>query len=124
MIKYRALSLTSIISVFIFLMSLQSAQAGMVGTLNLQPETLSQKNMVQIRQLVQHELIELGVDSLQAEKRASSLTDRQLSELSEKLGELPAGADLGGTLFTVFILFVITDIIGATDIFPFINPIK
>ena len=38
--------------------------------------------------------------------------------------ELPAGGDVLGVILVVFIVFVITDVIGATDIFPFIKPVK
>jgi len=36
---------------------------------------------------------------------------------------MPAGEGVGGVLLVVFIVFVITDVLGATDIFSFIRPI-
>jgi hypothetical protein len=29
-----------------------------------------------------------------------------------------------GVIVLIFVIFVITDVIGATDIFPFIHPVK
>ena len=34
------------------------------------------------------------------------------------------GSSILGILLIIFIVFVITDVIGATDIFPFIHPVK
>ena len=45
----------------------------------------------------------------------------------ERLAELPAGAGFETVLIVlliIFIVFVITDAAGATDLFPFIHPVK
>jgi hypothetical protein len=36
---------------------------------------------------------------------------------------LPACAGIISTVVLVFVVFVITDVIGATDIFPFVHPV-
>ena len=100
----------------------QPVYAGLVSTPQLIPQ--NQLDLMQTRLDIQNQLVELGVEQLQAMNRVTSLSDDQIIEISSRISELPAGADLGGTLFTVFIIFVITDVIGATDIFPFIKPVR
>ena len=40
------------------------------------------------------------------------------------MDQLPAGAGVIGILFAVFIVLLVTDILGFTKIFPFTRPIK
>lgn len=102
----------------------QTVNAAMVGTPGLLTHSLGQHDLQQARQAIQSQLIDLGVDTLAAKARIAALSDQQVVEISNRLQELPAGADAGGTILAIFIIFVITDVIGATDIFPFIHPVK
>jgi hypothetical protein len=52
------------------------------------------------------------------------MTDEEIAQLNQQIDELPAGGDVLGILLVIFIVFVITDVIGATDIFPFIHPVN
>ena len=79
------------------------------------------------RQDVQAQLIELGVDPNDAKDRVAGMTDAQVAELNDRLTDLPAGEGVGtvlGILLIIFLVFVITDVIGATNIFPFIHPVN
>jgi hypothetical protein len=122
--KHRVLSISGVVSFLMLFMFFQPAAAGMVGTLSLQPEYQPFTDVLQTRQEIQNQLIKLGVEQQQAEIRVANMSDTQINELSTRISELPAGASVGGTLFLIFIIFVITDIIGATDIFPFIHPVR
>lgn len=124
MLKLRMLLQTSAISFFLFTLLTQPIQAGMVGTVDLLNQQSLPQTIALQRQSIQQQLVELGVDQQQASIRVASLSDTQISEISQKISELPAGASAGGILLTIFIVFVITDVIGATDIFPFIRPVK
>jgi hypothetical protein len=75
------------------------------------------------REDVREQLVALGVDPEQAKQRVAALTDAEIAELNGRLGELPAGGDALAVVLVIFIVFVITDVIGATDIFPFIHPV-
>ncbi len=118
----RVLTFLSV-SIFIFLGFFQTANAGMVGTQQLLP-AIPSINLEQVRQDIKVQLVDLGVEQQQAEIRVAAMTDAQISELNQKLADLPAGASAGGILLAVFIVLVITDVMGATDIFPFIKPVK
>lgn len=68
-------------------------------------------------------LIALGVDANVVDQRLSSLTSEERAFLAQRIDELPAGGDVLGLLVLLFIVFVITDAIGVTDIFPFVHPV-
>ena len=122
--KFKQGLATMIVAIVMIAGLPQSAHAGMVGTQGLLSQTLGQPDQQQARHVIETQLIALGVDSEMAKSRAASLSDQQVAEISTRLQDLPAGADAGGVILTLFIVFVITDIIGATDIFPFIHPVK
>lgn len=66
-----------------------------------------------------------GVDAAQVQARVAALTDEEARLLAERLDQLPAGAsDVLGILFAIFIILLITDILGLTKVFPFTKPIK
>ncbi|MFP4081015.1 MAG: DUF6627 family protein [Ectothiorhodospira sp.] len=73
---------------------------------------------------VREHLSALGVDPDRAAERVARLSDAEVAELNRSMEELPAGGSsvLGVAAF-IFVVFVITDVIGATDIFPFIRPV-
>lgn len=118
----RVLTFLSV-SIFIFLGFFQTANAGMVGTQQLFP-AMPSLNLEQVRQDIKVQLVDLGVEQQQAEIRVAAMTDAQIAEINQKLSDIPAGGDLLGVALTVFIVLVITDVMGATDIFPFIKPVK
>lgn len=66
----------------------------------------------------------LGVDPAQARERVHALDDQQVRELAAHLEQLPAGSGVLGVLLVVFIVLLVTDILGFTRIFPFTRPIR
>lgn len=73
---------------------------------------------------VQQQLLSMGVTTADIESRVNQMTQEEIAQLSQKINELPAGGDGLGFIFLIFLVFVVTDVIGATDIFPFIKPVK
>ena len=105
------------------------AQAGMVSTSeSQQAEQLRYGRQEIIRLLEQDEvrthLVALGVDPANAVERVNLMTAAELAEMNAQLDELPAGGSILGVVVLIFLVFVVTDVIGATDIFPFINSIN
>ena len=45
-------------------------------------------------------------------------------EYLAQIDSAPAGAGIVGTLFTVFVILLVTDILGLTKVFPFTRPIR
>lgn len=60
-----------------------------------------------------------GVDPAVVEARVASLTADEVRLLNERMDQVPAGGDALGILFTIFIILLITDLIGWTSVFPF-----
>ncbi len=61
----------------------------------------------------------LGVDPTAARDRVAALTDEELAALDQRLDSLPAGGDVLGALVFVFVLLLVTDILGFTKVYPF-----
>jgi len=76
------------------------------------------------RDAVQSQLRDLGVDAAAAKQRVAAMTDEEVRQLNAHLGEMPAGGDVLGAVLVVFIVLVITDMLGATDVFPFVKSIN
>lgn len=73
---------------------------------------------------VKAQLQAMGVSPADIEDRVNTMTAEEVAQLNRHIAELPAGGDVLGVILIVFIVFVITDVIGATDIFPFIKPVN
>ena len=66
-----------------------------------------------------------GVDANAAKARVAALTDEEAHKIAGNLDKMPAGGDgILGILFTIFIVLLITDILGFTKVFPFTRPIR
>ena len=118
-----------LLSVALMSMSFSSAQAAMVTNelvINRVQQNTAQAELLQTinRSDVKQQLLEMGVNSESIESRISLMTHEEIAQLNQQIDELPAGGDVLGVLLVIFIVFVITDVIGATDIFPFIKPVN
>ena len=70
-------------------------------------------------------LVAHGVDPAAVEARVAALSDTEARQLADQLDRLPAGGDsVIGVLFAIFIILLITDILGLTKIFPFTRPVR
>jgi len=66
-----------------------------------------------------------GVRAADVNARMAALTDEEAAQLAGKLDSLPAGGDgIIGALLLIFVVLLITDILGLTKVFPFTKPIK
>ena len=55
--------------------------------------------------------------------RVAALTDEEAAKLAAEMDSLPSGGIIGAILF-VFLVLLITDILGLTKIFPFTRPVR
>lgn len=96
----------------------------------LATQTNEQRERIQAflnRQDVQAQLQQYGVSPDEAKARVNALTDDEAGNLAGKLDSLPAGGVIGeiiGAALIVFIVLLITDILGFTKIFSFTRPVK
>ncbi|MDC8783763.1 PA2779 family protein [Roseateles koreensis] len=73
---------------------------------------------------VQRALVSQGVDPLAAQARVAALSDAELAQLDGRITQAPAGGDVLGLIFTVFVILLVTDILGFTKVFPFTRSIR
>lgn len=70
-------------------------------------------------------LAERGVSVEQARERVAALTDDEVATVANAIDTAPVGAsDVLGVLVTVFVVLLITDILGFTKVFPFTRSIR
>ncbi len=103
-------------------------QAAMVTTPEVMQSQQSEYDRQQLVELmdredVQKQLLAYGVAPEEVQDRVSKMTDAEVAQLNDQIADMPAGGILGAILL-IFVVFVITDVIGATDIFSFIHPVN
>jgi hypothetical protein len=70
-------------------------------------------------------LAERGVSVEQARARVAALTDDEVATVAHTIDTAPAGAsDVLGVIVTIFVVLLITDILGFTKVFPFTRSIR
>ena len=69
------------------------------------------------RQDVREQMVALGVDPDDAADRVALLTDQELVELQSRIGELPAGSSALAVLGAVFLVLIVLELVGVTNIF-------
>ena len=117
------------LSILLALMPLLPAQAAMIGNKQIISQGQSHQTRDGLQQLFEQETAQQqlqvwGVNPDQIRSRIDSLTDAELARINQQVNDLQAGGGVLGILLVIFVVFVITDVIGATDIFPFIHPVK
>lgn len=105
---------------------LPAAHASLVGTEAVINATQVQQDRARLhnmlnREDVKSQLIARGVDPSQVQARVDSLTDQEVQSLAAKMDQLPAGGDFLGVVVFLFLVLLITDILGFTNIFPFVK---
>lgn len=107
------------------------AQASMIGTsdvINQQQTSVDRdalKSMLS-DQAVQEKIASMGVSADQVEQRINSLTADELAYFNAQLDDAPAGAGGGilGVIVLFLVIFIITDMLCATNIYKFVNCIN
>lgn len=67
----------------------------------------------------------LGVDPDAARSRVAALSDDEVASLADQLDQLPAGgSDVLTAVVVVFLILIILDLLGVTDIFPFTKSMR
>ena len=104
------------------------ANAGMIPTGEVsQVQAQSGRDRVQAfmdREDVQKQFQAFGVDAQMAKDRVAALSDEEVARIAGKLDQAPAGGDVIGVIFAVFIILLVTDILGFTKVFPFTKSVR
>jgi len=78
------------------------------------------------REDVQRVLERWGVSTAEAKSRVDALSDSEVASVAGRLDSLPSGGDgtigiIVGAILLVFLVLLLTDLLGLTDVFPFIK---
>ncbi len=129
MIHFLRRPIAVLLSILLALSPLLPAQAAMIGNeqiINQHQQGQTRDSLQQLlqQQSARQQLQALGVSPDLLKHRIDSLTDSELARINRHVDTLDAGGNILGILLVIFVVFVITDVIGATDIFPFIHPVN
>jgi hypothetical protein len=74
---------------------------------------------------VRDQLASMGVDPSEVEARLSALSPAELAQLSDRIDAMPAGQSavgvIVGAILIILLVLLITDLVGLTDVFPFVR---
>jgi hypothetical protein len=76
------------------------------------------------REEVRAQLQANGVNPADLKARVAAMTDEEAAQLAGQIDRLPAGGEILGILLTVFIILLVTDILGFTKVFPFTRSVR
>lgn len=115
-----------ILSMLTMGLPLQSAFAGMVETDQAVSHELAGQDRARINAFIDREdvlaqLQKQGVTAGEAKARVNALTDDEAHKIAGKLDQLPAGGDVVGIILIlvfIFVVLLVTDVLGFTHFFP------
>jgi hypothetical protein len=125
--KISKLILSFVLSTTLFTQILSAQMASTEAVMGT--SVSSKEKLVQLiaREDVKNRFEAMGVDPAMVQTRIASMTDEEASKISHQIDTLPAGADGGATLIGavvfIFVLLLITDLLGWTKVFNFTKPI-
>jgi hypothetical protein len=95
-----------------------ATDAALAGTQRAKMERVLERADVQAR------LEAYGASAADIKARVAALNDDEAAALAAQIDSLPAGGDLIGAVVLVFLILLLTDILGFTHIFPFTRPVR
>lgn len=111
-------------------MPLHVARAAMVTTEQAVDEDLSDERRARVesflaREDVRRQITAMGVDPEEAARRVAGLSDAEIGRIAGIMDRDPAGQSavgaIVGAILVIFIILLITDLLGWTDVFPFVK---
>lgn len=106
-----------------------TAQARIVTTDEVLVASKATANRATVNQFlarddVRRALLGQGVSAGAAAERVAALSDAEVAQLAGRVEQAPAGGEVLGLLFTVFVILLVTDILGFTKVFPFTRSVR
>jgi hypothetical protein len=125
----RRTSWTLLLTLLTIWVPIAPVHAAMIGTEQIVSTGEVIQNRDRIRSFLQREdvrgmLQKQGVDSNVALSRVDAMTDQEVQTVADQLDKMPAGGSVLGVLFAVFVILLVTDILGLTKVFPFTRSVR
>ena len=126
----RPLSFALVLAILMVNIPINTVQAAMVATDTFVHHEIRGHDRARLqnflaRQDVQSAMQAQGISATEASDRVDSLSDAEISHIVGKLDELPAGSGaieaIIGAAVLAFLVLLLTDLLGLTDIFPFVR---
>jgi hypothetical protein len=126
----RGVALVVAVAMLVVSMPIGAAQAALVSTEQLLttgdgPAERARVMAFLERADVREQIVALGVDPNEAAARVQALSDAQVRQIAGQLDQLPAGHSavsiIVGAILLVFLILLLTDLLGLTNVFPFVN---
>lgn len=134
MLKYSKVLSAFVAVCFTFTGMMQSAQAALVSTeqvatsRGVTSESAARAHVLATleRADVAAALVERGVSLDQARDRVAALTDAEAAHVARQIDNAPAGgiSNVVGALVFIFVLLLITDLLGFTKVYPFTSSMR
>ncbi|MDD2369332.1 MAG: PA2779 family protein [Sulfuricurvum sp.] len=127
--KISKVILSFVLSITLFA-QVSWAQMASTEAVLVQPVALSSHEKVSqfvAREDVAKTFESMGVDPKMVEQRIALMSDEEVSKISSQIDTLPAGGDFGGIIGAVvfvFVVLLITDILGFTKVFGFTRSVR
>lgn len=127
--KLKQVFISFVIMSFTFVGFTQSVHAAMISTEQAVAAHTSQQNRERLaaaleRPDVAAELERMGVDKSEAQARVAAMSDDEVAAMAGRIDSLPAGGDIIGAIVFVFVLLLVTDILGLTKVYPFTRSVR
>lgn len=121
-LKTRAWVLRAVSISIVCLGFAQAAPAGMISTgqfvdSEARADSLSRIELLMARDDVAAQMLALGVEPQQVMVRLDAMTTAELLQLESRFDEQVAGGDALAIIGTVFLVLLILELVGVTDIF-------
>ena len=126
----RRVSMSMIMCLITLMLPVAPIHAAMIGSDQVINSTQVSQERARIRDFLQRDdvrqaLTRQGVNADDALARVDAMTSDEVSLVAGKIDQLPAGGtSIIGALLFVFIVLLITDILGLTKVFPFTRPVR
>jgi len=127
----RPVSFFLVFSFVLLSFNVPTTQAKMIGTSAVIAGRQDIAHRAQVasflaRDDVKQIMTQQGVDPVEAQNRINSLSSEELGKVASAMDQLPAGGSAVGAIVgaavLVFVILLITDILGFTHVFSFVNP--
>lgn len=127
---FRATALAMAASMLMASLPLRVVQAELVTTEQVVNQAVGDGEHDRVaaflaRDDVQQQMIALGVDPAEAKARIDGLSAAEIDQIAGQLDRLPSGEGFVGPIVAgiviVFLVLLLTDILGFTDVFPFVK---
>jgi hypothetical protein len=69
------------------------------------------------RDAVRQQMLGFGVNASDVEARLGALTDAELAQIETQIDKMPAGGDVLAVIGIVFVILLILELVGVTNIF-------